>query len=53
MVWNLGGNVKKSVNQGSDVQNQGGNLGIAVEMKQEGNKKNKFKEWREAKIIEN
>ena len=39
MVWNLGGNAKNAGNQGGDVQNQGGN--------------DKYKEWREAKIIEN
>ena len=37
MVWNLGGNAKNAGNQGDDVENQGGNLGIAVEMKQESN----------------
>ena len=35
------------------VQNQGGNLGIAVEMKSEGNRNDKFSKWREVKIIEN
>ena len=39
--------------QGDDVENQGGNLGIAVEMKQESNGNDKFKECREFKIIEN
>ena len=33
LVWNLGGNVKNAGNQGGDVENQGRNLGIAVEMK--------------------
>ena len=31
-VWNLGGNAKNAGNQGGDVENQGGYLGIAVEM---------------------
>ena len=31
--WNLGENVKNAGNQGGDVQDQGGNLGIAVETK--------------------
>ena len=33
MVWNLDGNSKNAGIQGGDVQNHGGNLGIAVEMK--------------------
>ena len=33
LVWNLCGNAKNAGNQGGDVENQGGNLGIAVEMK--------------------
>ena len=33
MVWNLGENAKNAGNQGGDVENQGGNLGIAVKMK--------------------
>ena len=33
LVWNLGGNAKNVGNQGDDVENQGGNLDIAVEMK--------------------
>ena len=53
MVWNLGGNAKNAENQRGDVQNQGGNLGIVVEMKQESNENDKFKERREVKIIEN
>ena len=51
--WNLGENAKNAGNQGGDVQDQGGNLGIAVETKQESNGNNKFKEWREVKVIEN
>ena len=47
LVWNLGENAKNAGNQRGDVQNQGGNLGIAVEMKQEGDGNDKFKEWRE------
>ena len=31
--WNLGRNAKNAENQGGDVENQGGNLDIAVEMK--------------------
>ena len=49
----MGGNAKNAGNQGGDVENQGGNLGIAEEMTQEGNGNDKFKEWREVKIIEN
>ena len=40
-------------NQGGDVQNQVGNLGIAVVMKLESNRNYKFKEWREVKVTEN
>ena len=29
----MGGNAKNAGNQGGDVENQGGNLGIAAEMK--------------------
>ena len=32
-VWNLDGNAKNVANHGGDVENQGENLGIAVEMK--------------------
>ena len=39
--------------EGGDVENQGGNLVIAVEMTQESNGNDKFKEQREVKIIEN
>ena len=53
MVWNLHRNAKNAGNQGGDVKNQGGNLGIAAEMKYESNKNGKFKEWREVKVIEN
>ena len=49
----MGGNVKNAGNQGGDVENQSGNLGIAVEMKQESNRNGNFKEWREVKVIEN
>ena len=49
----MGGNAKNAGNQGGDGENQGANLGIAVEMKQEGNINGKFKEWREVKVIEN
>ena len=31
-VWNLGGNAKNAGNQGGNVENRDGNLGIAVEM---------------------
>ena len=51
LVWNLGRNAKNGGNQVGDVQNQGGSLGIAVEIKQESNRNDKFKEWREVKII--
>ena len=50
MVWNLGGNAKNAGNQGGDEQNQGGNLGIAVEVKYESNGYCKFKEWRKVKM---
>ena len=53
MVQNLGWNTKNTANQGGDVENQGGNLGVEVEMKLESTGKDKFKEWREARIIEN
>ena len=33
MAWNLGKNAKNVGNQGSDVQNPDGKLGLAVEMK--------------------
>ena len=49
----MGGNAKNAGNKGGDVENQGGNLGIAEEMTQESNGNDKFKEWREVKIIEN
>ena len=49
----MGGNVKNAGNQGGDVENQSGNLGIVVEMKQESNRNGNFKEWREVKVIEN
>ena len=49
MVWNLGGNAKNAGNQGGDEQNQGGNLGIAVEVKYESNGYYKSKEWRKVK----
>ena len=32
-VWNLDGNAKNVANHGGDVENQGENLGIAVDMK--------------------
>ena len=40
-------------NQGGDAGNQDANLSIAVEMTQNSNVNDKFKEWREVKIIEN
>ena len=39
--------------EGGDVENQGGNLVIVVEMTQESNGNDKFKQQREVKIIEN
>ena len=53
MAWSLGGNAKNAGNQDDDVKNQSGNLGVAVEMKQESNRNGKFKEWREVKVIDN
>ena len=50
---NLGRNPKNVGNQGDDVRNQGVNLSIAVEITQNSNGNDKFKEWREVKIIEN
>ena len=47
------GNWVKVRNQGGDVGNQSGNLGTADEVTQNSNGNDKFKEWREAKIIEN
>ena len=32
MVWNLYGNAKNAGNQGGNVENQGGNFNIAVEI---------------------
>ena len=52
MVWNLGGNAENARNQGGDVENQVGNLGIAVKMKKDSGGIDKFKERREVKIIE-
>ena len=51
-VGNLGGNAKNVENQDGDAGNQGGNLSKAVEMTQNSNGNDKFKEWREFKIIE-
>ena len=48
----MGGNAKNAGNQGGDVENLGGNLGITIEMKQQSNRNGKFKEWR-VKVIEN
>ena len=48
---NLGGNVKNVGNQGGNAGNQGGNLRIAVEITWNSNGNNKFKDWREVKII--
>ena len=39
-------------NLGGDAGNQGRNLGIAVKMTQKCNGNDKFKEWREVKILE-
>ena len=45
--------MKNAENQSGDAGNQNGNLGIAVEITQNSNGNDKFKEWREVKIIEN
>ena len=45
--------MKNAGNQGGDVENQEGNLDIAVEMKYENNRNGRFKEWKEVKVIEN
>ena len=50
---NLGGNTQNVVSQGGDAGNQGGNLSIAVEMTQNSNGNDKFKQRRKVKIIEN
>ena len=48
--WNLslqyGWKCENAGNKGGDVENQGGNLGIAEEMTQEDNGNDKFEEWR-------
>ena len=49
----LGGNAKNVGNQFGDVENQVGNLGKAVEIKQESNRNGKLKDWGEVKGIEN
>ena len=45
--------MKNGGNRGGDVQNQGRNFGIAVKMKKESNRNDKFNKWREVKIIKN
>ena len=44
---------EKMGDQGDDARNQVWNLSIAVEMSQNSKGNDKFKEWREVKIIEN
>ena len=44
---------KNVENQDGDAGNQGGNLSIVVEITQNNYRNDKFKEWREVKIIEN
>ena len=44
---------KNEGNQCGDAGNQAGNLSIAVEMTSNSNGNDKFKEWREVKIIKN
>ena len=39
--------------QGGDAGNQGGNLSKQVEMTQNSNGNDKFKKWREVKIVKN
>ena len=39
--------------QGGDAGNQGGNLSKLVEMTQNSNGNDKFKKWREVKIVKN
>ena len=51
-MGNLGENAKNVGNQGGNEGNQGGNLSIAAEMTCNSNWKDKFKEWREVKVIE-
>ena len=49
----VNGNTKNPWNQGSDAANKNRNLGIAVGVTQNSYGSNKFKEWREIKIIKN
>ena len=44
--------IKNVKNQGDDAGNEGGSLGTAVEMTQNSNENDKFKEWK-VKVIEN
>ena len=46
---NVGGVVKNAWNKCDDVENQGGNLGKAVEMTPNSSGNDKLKEWREIK----
>ena len=50
---NLGGNTKIAGSKGGDAGNEGRILDIAVEITWKSNGNDKFKEWREIKIIEN
>ena len=40
----------QGIRQGGNERNQGGNLSIAVEMRQNSNRNDKFKAWKECKI---
>ena len=51
-VREMRGYTENAENLCGDAGNQGGNLGIAVEMAQTSNANDKLKEWREVKIIE-
>ena len=53
-VWECGKSgwkYKNMGNQGSDAENQGGNLIIAVEITWNSNGNDKLKDWKEVKII--
>ena len=50
---NLGGIVKNVENRGGNAGNQGGNLSAAVNITQNSNGNDEFKEWKEVKIKEN
>ena len=48
-----GGNAKNKESQCGNARNQGGNLGIRVEMAYNSSGNDKLNKWRKVKIIEN